>query len=153
MQSARFLAASILFLTSTASIWAVDLPEGKGRAQFQRICSTCHGVEIVIKQTNTADGWSAVVDEMVSKGAQGTDDEFDLVVKYLAANYGPKVNINKADEKELTGQLGLSDADAKAIVHYRQTAGNFKEWGDLAKVPNIDMKKLESEKNRIDFAN
>jgi len=129
-----------------------DLPDGKGKAQFTRICSQCHGVEIVIRKGNTADGWSAVVDDMVSRGAQGTDDDFDLIVQYLAEHFGPKVNINKADEKELSAALGLSETDAQAIVKYRQASGNFKEWSDLQKVPNIDMKKLEGQKDRIDFS-
>jgi competence ComEA-like helix-hairpin-helix protein len=131
---------------------APNLPEGKGKAQFTRICGQCHGVAIVIKKTNTADGWAAVVDDMVSRGAQGTDDEFDLVVKYLAARFGPKVNLNKADANELSTILDLSPDDAGAIVKYREAVGNFKEWRDLEKVPHIDIKKLEQEKDRIDFS-
>jgi competence ComEA-like helix-hairpin-helix protein len=145
--------AICLFLAGAA--WpqsAQNLPDGKGKAQFTRVCSQCHGVEIVIKQTNTPDGWADVVDDMVSRGAQGTDDDFDLVVKYLVAHFGPKVNVNKADAKELSTVLDLSAADAEAIVHYRETAGSLKDWHDLEKVPHIDLKKLEQEKDRIDFS-
>jgi competence ComEA-like helix-hairpin-helix protein len=131
---------------------AQNLPDGKGKAQFMRVCGDCHGVDVVIKISNTPDGWAAVVDDMVSRGAQGTQDDFDLVSRYLAANFGPKVNVNKATEKELSMVLGLSSDDARAIVHYRETLGNFKDWGDLEKVPHIDMKKLESERTRIDFS-
>ena len=101
---------------------------------------------------------------MVSRGAQGTDDEFNRVVKYLAANFGPnspggttkpaataKVNVNQASEKDLTATLGLTAADAQAIVHYRDTTGKFKDWNDLAKVPNIDTAKLATQKDRIEF--
>jgi competence ComEA-like helix-hairpin-helix protein len=128
------------------------LPEGKGKAQFMRVCGDCHGVNVVIKTTNSPEGWAAVVDDMVSRGAQGTQDDFDLVSKYLAANFGPKVNVNKANEKELSTVLGLSAAGAQAIVHYRETAGDIKYWGDLEKVPHLDMKKLADEKNRIAFS-
>jgi len=130
---------------------AQSLPEGRGKAVFTRVCGQCHGVEVVIKNVATPDGWAAIVDDMVSKGAQGTDDDFELVTKYLSTNFGPKTNINKASEKELSASLGLSSADAQAIVHYRETSGLFKDWSDLEKVPNIDIKKLASEKNRIDF--
>jgi competence protein ComEA len=142
-----------LFLAAAA--WAQpapNLPEGKGKAAFARVCGQCHGVQIVIKKTNTADGWAEVVDDMVSRGAQGTDDDFDLVVKYLAAQFGPKVNVNKANARELSTILELSAADAEAIVHYRETAGSLKDWHDLERVPHIDIKKLEQEKNRIDFS-
>jgi competence ComEA-like helix-hairpin-helix protein len=129
-----------------------QLPEGKGKAQFIQICSQCHGLEMVTKHRNTADGWSAVIDDMVSRGAQGTDDDFDLVIKYLAANFGPKVNVNKASASDLSAALQISSEDAAAIVHYRETAGELKDWSDLEKVPHIDIKKLEGEKDRIEFS-
>jgi competence ComEA-like helix-hairpin-helix protein len=135
-----------------------SLPEGRGKAEFTRICSQCHAIAIVTKLRMTEDGWSGVVDDMVSRGAQGTDDEFDRVVKYLGAHFGPnspggatKVNVNKATDKAIASVLGLSVADAQAIVHYRTTSGDFKDWHDLEKVPNIDMKKLAAEKDRIEF--
>ena len=140
------LAAPILAQT------AQSLPDGRGKATFTRVCGQCHGVEVVIKNVASPEGWAAIVDDMVSKGAQGTDDDFELVTKYLSTNFGPKTNINKAGEKELSASLGLSAADAQAIVHYRETSGIFKDWSDLEKVPNIDIKKLASEKNRIDFS-
>jgi competence ComEA-like helix-hairpin-helix protein len=142
-------------LVLVAAAWAQsgqNLPDGKGKAQFTRVCGQCHGVEIVIKKTNSGDGWADVVDDMVSRGAQGTADDFDLVVTYLAAHFGPKVYVNKADANELSTVLEVSAADAEAIVHYRETTGSFKDWSDLEKVPHIDLKKLEQEKNRIDFS-
>jgi competence ComEA-like helix-hairpin-helix protein len=145
----------LIAVVAAGTAWsqpATTLPAGKGRAEFVRVCGQCHGVEVVIKVTNSADGWAAVVDDMVSRGAQGTQDDFDRVTKYLAVNFGPKVNVNKATEKELSTNLGLSSADAQAIVHFRETAGSFKSWDDLQKVPHIDLKKLEDEKNRIDFS-
>jgi competence protein ComEA len=102
---------------------------------------------------------------MVSRGAQGTDDEFDRVVRYLATHFGPnssgggtkqaapaKVNVNKASETDLSTNLGISAADAQAIVHYRESSGEFKDWHDLEKVPHIDMKKLAEQKDRIEFS-
>lgn len=142
-----------LFLAAAA--WgqtAPNLPDGKGKAVFTRVCGQCHGVGIVIKKTNTGDGWADVVDDMVSRGAQGTADDFDLVVEYLAAHFGPKVNLNKANAKELSTVLELSAEDAEAIVRYRETKGSFKDWSDLERVPHIDLKKLEQEKDRIDFS-
>ena len=105
-----------LFLPAAAQAQsAQNLPAGKGRAEFARVCGKCHGVEIVIKKTNTADGWTDVVDDMVSRGAQGTEDDLDLVVKYLAAQFGPKVKVNQANAKELSTVLELSAADAAPI--------------------------------------
>ena len=142
-----------LFLPAAARAQsAPNLPAGKGKAEFARVCGKCHGVEIIIKKTDTAEGWADVVDDMVSRGAQGTEDDFDLVVKYLAAQFGPKVKVNQANAKELSTVLELSAADAEAIVNYRETVGSFKDWRDLERVPHIDIKKLEQGKNRIDFS-
>ena len=153
-KQSHFICRALPGLVLAAAAWGqtASLPDGKGKAQFTRICGQCHAVEIIIKNTNTAEGWSAIVDDMVSRGAQGSEDEFDLVVKYLAAHFGLKVNVNKADAKKLSTVLELSIEEAGAIVHYRETAGNFKEWRDLTKVPNIDIKKLEQVKDRIDFS-
>jgi len=150
-----FCAKSFLLLCLAAPMvgqTAQNLPAGRGKAEFTRVCGQCHGVEVVMKNVASPEGWAAIVDDMVSKGAQGTEDDFELVTKYLSTNFGPKTNINKASEKELSASLGLSSVDAQAIVHYRETSGEFKGWSDLEKVPNIDIKKLASEKNRIDFS-
>jgi len=141
-----------------------SLPGGKGRAEFQRICGKCHGTETVTKLRQSAEQWSATIDDMVGRGAEGTDDELELIVKYLAANFGKdkvengsnapaaqKININTAEAAELTGVLGFSKGDAAAIVQYRTEKGDFKEWSDLRKVPDIDLKKLEEQKDRIVF--
>jgi len=127
-----------------------SLPEGKGRAEFQCICGKCHGVQIAIKLRHSAEHWSATVDDMVGRGAEGTDDEFELIVKYLAANFGKdkavscsnapaaqKVNVNTADAAELAEALGVSKSDAAAIVQYSADKGAFKEWSDLQKIPGI----------------
>src|SRR6266567_9136752 len=58
------------------------LPEGAGKAQFSRICSQCHGIDIVINMKMSEGGWAGVVDDMVSRGAQASSDELALVTKY-----------------------------------------------------------------------
>lgn len=73
------------FLTAHAQ----NAPQGKGQAEFQRICSGCHSVNIATSQRLTHDVWAGVVSDMVSRGAQGTSEELDDVVNYLSANFGP----------------------------------------------------------------
>lgn len=67
---------------------ANPLPAGKGRAETQRICSACHGLEVVTKNRADKDQWATIVDDMVGRGASGTSDEFEIVIRYLAANFG-----------------------------------------------------------------
>ena len=69
---------------------AQDLPEGKGKDLLQKICAECHGIDIIVSQTATKDGWASIVDSMVARGAGGTKEELDTIVDYLAKNYAPK---------------------------------------------------------------
>jgi competence protein ComEA len=133
---------------------AQNLPDGPGKETVQKMCMPCHSLDNVVRARMTKERWSSVVDEMISRGAQGTDDEIDQVVTYLAANFGrvvKKVNVNSATAVDIASTLEIPAADAAAIVRYRGEKGNFKELTDLAKVPGIDAKKIEAAKDRIEF--
>jgi competence protein ComEA len=146
----------MLFLKFAALLsLAQSLPDGPGKAVTERMCKPCHGLENVVREKRTKDRWADIVDDMVSRGAQGTDAEIDQVIDYLTANFGANaartINVNKASASELNTALGLSTTDADAIVHHRAEKGAFKSIQDLMKVPGIDVKKIESVQNRIEF--
>jgi len=44
---------------------------------------------MVVRLKNTSDGWRGIVDDMVSRGAQGSQVELDNVVLYLSTSFGP----------------------------------------------------------------
>jgi competence protein ComEA len=130
------------------------LPDGPGKETMQRICSSCHGPEIVLGKRLTRDGWSQVVTNMIQRGAQGTDDEFADIVDYLTNTVSAeavKINVNKATAKELQTGLEISDKDADAILHYREANGDFKSIDDLKKVPGIDAAKIDAKKSKLVF--
>ena len=81
---------------------------------------------------------------------KGSDEDLDAVVNYLSRYLG-KVNVNKADAREIQETADLSAAEAEAIVRYRTQNGDFKNLDDLHKVPGIDAKKLDERKDRIAF--
>ena len=149
-----FLRLAALFSLLTVGV-AQSLPEGPGKAVTERMCKPCHGLENIIREKRTKDRWAETVDDMVSRGAKGTDAEIDLVIDYLTAHFGATaartVNINKASASELSTALGLSTGDADTIVHYRAEKGAFKSIQDLMNVPGIDAKKIESVQNQIEF--
>jgi competence protein ComEA len=130
---------------------AQELPEGSGKEVTNRICSGCHDAGVVAKYRNAKEDWESVVDDMRGRGADGSDDDFKAIVSYLARFFGPEVNVNRAGAPDLESQLQISAAEAAAIVKYRDAQGKFKEFSDLAKVPGLDMKKLEPIKQRIVF--
>jgi competence protein ComEA len=130
---------------------AQTLPDGAGKALTERMCKGCHGLENVVRARRTEDKWAEVVDDMVSRGAKGTDAEVDQVIRYLSTHFGPKVNVNQAGASDLKENLGISASDADALVQYRAEKGAFKSIQDLMKVPGIDAKKIGSLQDRIDF--
>ena len=149
-----------LFTILAASAIAVaddkpQLPEAPGKATVLKVCSSCHGSEIVLGKAHSEDGWSAIVIDMVQRGAQGTDDEFDEVVRYLTKNIKssqtlPKININKASAKAIVGGLGLTEKEAQTIVDARAKAA-FKSIDDLKRVAGVDASKIESKKDKLAF--
>jgi competence protein ComEA len=134
---------------------AQDLPAGKGKELVENTCGSCHGLDVVVAQHATKDGWASIVDYMVSRGATGTPEEINTIVEYLAKNFPPeatKVNVNKASSMDLQTGLELTAKDADAIVKYRTDHGDFKDWDSLAKVPGVDTAKLTAKKSMIVFA-
>ena len=91
---------------------------------------------------------------MIASGAEGTEEQFTAVLEYVSKNFGPaaaRINVNKAAAAELRTELGLSDKEAAAIVKYRTDKGAFKTVEDLKKVPDLDFKKIEAQKERVVF--
>jgi competence ComEA-like helix-hairpin-helix protein len=133
---------------------AQDMPAGKGKDLVENTCGSCHGLDVVVAQHASKDGWASIVDYMVSRGATGTPAEIATIVDYLAKNFpaaAAKTNVNKATSMDLQTQLELTSKDADAIVKYRTDHGDFKDWDGLAKVPGIDTAKLTAKKDSIVF--
>src|SRR3569833_205785 len=78
--------AAVLFATGAVS---QSLPQGNGKAQFERVCGSCHPLTVATTQRKTEAEWGTVVTDMVSRGARGTQDDLNWIVKYLAVNFGP----------------------------------------------------------------
>ena len=89
---------------------------------------------------------------MIGRGAEGSDADFEKIVRYLAKNYGPKVKVNKATAQELAGALDIPIPTAKALVEYRGRHGSFKNFEDLKSVPALEGKNIDDKKDRLDFA-
>ena len=128
-----------------------DLPDGSGKEVTNRICGACHEAGVVVKYHNAKEDWESVVDDMRGRGADASDNDFKAIVAYLAHFFGPEVNVNRAAAPELESQLEITAVEAAAIVKNRESQGKFKDFSDLAKVPGLEMKKLEPIKQRIVF--
>jgi competence protein ComEA len=146
----------IPFLAISFSVaQAQDLPPGKGKELVENTCGSCHGLDVIVAQHATKDGWASIVDYMVSRGATGTPAEIQTIVDYLAKNFpaaAAKTNVNKASSMDLQTQLELTSKDADAIVKYRTDHGDFKDFDGLTKVPGVDTAKLTAKKDSIAFS-
>jgi competence protein ComEA len=132
----------------TSLVEAQDLPEGKGKDVLEQVCGACHGTDLVASRRATKQGWSYIVDDMVSRGASATNEQIATINDYLAKNLG-QVNVNKGPSDELASVLEITSAQADAIVKYRMAHGDFKTIDDLKKVPELASAKLDSKKDRV----
>jgi hypothetical protein len=142
-------AALILFSAAQARVQAQDLIEGKGKDIVEKTCTACHGADAIVTMHVSKDTWSDVVNDMKSRGAEGSAADFDAIIAYLGKYFGEEINVNKAAAKDLQ-TLDLTADEAAAIIKARPADG-FKTLADLGKVPGIDVKKLEPLKDRIKF--
>jgi competence protein ComEA len=144
-----------LFRTTQAQDANQDpLPDGPGKQLVLTKCTQCHDEFRFATQRMSSDQWADVVNQMGQNGLELTDDEYASVMKYLSTYLGtapPPVNVNKATADDLKTALGLTDAEAAAIVKYRTDHGDFKTWQEVAGVDGVDSKKIEAKKDSIAF--
>jgi competence protein ComEA len=143
-------------LLCAAGAWAqVQLSEGPGRAETEKLCKQCHELERAVSLRQDRAGWQATIGKMVNLGMQGTDKEIAAVLDYLSKEYPgeevPKLNVNEAQAIEFESRLSLRRSQAAAIIEYRTKHGPFKSIEDLKKVPGIDVAKIEAKKDRLVF--
>ena len=65
-----------------------DLPKGQGADTVRARCISCHGIELIVQQQLTREGWLREVEKMTSWGAVIAPGEQDALLDYLAASFG-----------------------------------------------------------------
>lgn len=143
-------AAVFLLALVPAGHGQTALPDGPGKDVVQKVCTSCHDIDVAIARRRTKDGWQRSVDDMVSRGADGTDAEMAAVVAYLTGAFG-KANVNADSVQELQKIAGFSQKEAEAIVSYRDKSGKIKDLDQLKTVPGIDADKLQEKNDKIAF--
>jgi cytochrome c5 len=86
------LAFSVLALSLIAPARAAadPFPEGLGKAVFIKVCTQCHAAEPIATLRYNKDEWKELVFAMKGMGAEATDDECNVIIDYLARNFGKK---------------------------------------------------------------
>ena len=147
-----FFAAS-LAVALASDDEAKDLPDGPGRDTVAKVCIDCHTAGTFRKMRLNENEWWDKVGDMVDRGAKADEKQQAEIVAYLVRNFGPgaKVNMNTAPLSELMVVLGFSADESKALAGYRADRGGFKDWSEVAKVPGVDSKKVEAQKEKMAF--
>jgi competence protein ComEA len=132
---------------------AQQLPDGPGKAELQKVCGLCHQAERSAAVRLTREGWEGVINDMIARGAKGTDQEFAAILDYLSKNFlgeAPRpLNINRANNIELESVAGLTRTEAASLLKWREATGFCKSLDDLKKVPGLDYKKIETRKDYL----
>lgn len=68
---------------------ATPLPEGKGRELALTNCTACHAANTWTSQHHTRDQWNTILDTMVSRGLNVSDEDLGTISEYLTTNFGP----------------------------------------------------------------
>lgn len=55
-----------------------------GAALLQEKCTVCHSLDVVYAEEQDAVGWAAIIDTMIAKGAEVTDEEAAAIAEYLS---------------------------------------------------------------------
>ena len=99
----------------------VVLPEGDGKEIAEKSCQACHELTNLTHASKSQEDWRDTVQIMVDNGADIPADKVDVLVKYLAKNFGPKTDSSAPDGHSSANGLtskpgGLPDGDGKDIA-------------------------------------
>jgi competence ComEA-like helix-hairpin-helix protein len=125
--------------------------EIKAEEMFTRVCIKCHTADRVVGTRRSRSQWEeTIVTMQTARGAVITDEEFETVLSYLVKEHG-RVNVNRGTTDDIVEVLGIPSAAADSIVKYRRDNGPFADFDALAKVPGLDLEKLEKKRDAITF--
>jgi len=133
-----------------------DFPEAPAKEYVTRICLQCHPASQLLAQRRTEADWNTTVARMARKGIPAPSEQYDAIAAYLS-KYFPKeedntrINMNKAKAEEIVAAIGLTPAEANALVAYRLKHGDYHSWGEMLVVYGVDGRKLEAAKDKMSF--
>jgi competence protein ComEA len=129
-----------------------QLPDGAGKAEVQKLCSTCHPPERGASVRLTREGWEDVMTRMVGLGMKGTDEELNAALEYLATHFrgeaAAPLNLNRATPVQLQSIAGLLRKESAVLIAHRAKAP-CKTLEDLKGVAGLDFAKIEKRRDRL----
>lgn len=65
------------------------LPDGPGKAVLLNVCTMCHTLDRIKTRGNTRAEWNELLQHMLNEGAPLSDEDYPLLLTYLARNFRP----------------------------------------------------------------
>jgi len=140
--------AIVLMASPTAAHQAAAPAEPRPEPppEFTKLCVRCHPSDKIVEGRRYKTQWDQVLEQMVARGATGTDQEFDVVFDYLVSEFG-RVDINKAPADEIAQVLHLEQGVADTIVKQRP----FADFDTLSALPGVPVLELTKRRDAIVF--
>lgn len=66
------------------------LPDGAGKSIMLEVCTMCHELHTIRETGATRDEWEDILVHMINEGAPLSDDDFPILLNYLARNFRPQ---------------------------------------------------------------
>ena len=81
------IALLILSACGTDDAGTSNVPDGE--TLLQNRCTECHDLQRVTDSQKSEAEWEETVERMIQQGAELNEEEKEVLVDYLAENYGP----------------------------------------------------------------
>lgn len=147
MNFLRFFWIPAICLSATSIASAQDsLPDGHGKELVERMCVGCHGVETVIAVNMPESLWASTVDNMVARGAAGTEEEIDILIDYLTENFGAEeASSIGAGETQYTGveQFAVRPNSAETEWRTYGHSSNSQRFSPLTEINPYNVSRLK----------
>lgn len=114
----------------------------------QPVCTRCHTPEMFLHSRSWS-GWRDIFNQMSGYGAAASQEQWDHIHRYFQRALS-LIDVNHADEDELSAVLGVDEKTAIAIVQ-RRTDRPFQSAADLEAVPGVDRERVENISPRLLF--
>jgi mono/diheme cytochrome c family protein len=110
------MCAFLCVLCISTEAFSQTLPEGKGKAEFVHNCTACHRADMVTRVKKTPDEWRKSVDEMASRGTDGSKEDLDNAYLYLVTNYSTQSATPSSTANGLSTPNSSDTERAKRII-------------------------------------
>jgi hypothetical protein len=92
-----------------------DLPDGPGKDVVVRLCDGCHDLIFTVSTRENEEGWTRIVNDMRSRGTDGTEEEFVQVIAYLTTHMGKAEAEGHADVELVANRTKVAPGERFAL--------------------------------------